>query len=203
MLLTRVARSTAVLSIAGTLGVTLVRRVAPLLDLPELQAALPVAFVSIVGMCGSLIARPFLQALPALRLLPVRTAHLAMLLALALLAPGFAACAVASVVHALDGRFGLAIPLYVTPALAIVPALSMPWRDAVSDSADIVARWSAALQLVTWPFWAASFGSLALTRLLPSWFGLLAASLTAGATAFCYYMAYDRVSGGLRREQRG
>jgi len=121
--------------------------------------------------------------------LPVRTGHLASILCMVLLAPGFTACLIASAAHSLWPALGLATPSYVLPVLAIVPALSLPWNNAAPDSpiSNRMSRWGPLLQLATWPLWAGSFGALALTKLLPSWFCALAIALTLSCALSSYF----------------
>jgi len=199
VLFAQLLRSTFLLSIAGVLGATLLRRLMPYLNLPELAAVLPIGFVSLTGICCSLIASRLLQGLPALQCLPVSTGYLALILCLVLLVPGFTACALASVVHEVAPEFGLTIPLYVMPVLAIVPVLSIPWNSATSGSSIVTnnSRWGPLLQLATWPLWTGSFGALALTKLLPRWFGTLAILLTLSCGLVGYFIVRARIRGNF------
>lgn len=196
-------RSTLLLCLAGVACITLLRQLMPYLDLPELRPLLPIGFVSLTGIVGSLMSRRLLQALPALQCLPIRTDHLAMILCLILLAPGFTACAIASAVHWLAPELGLAIPLYVLPVLAIVPALSIPWNNMTANKSVItrISRWSPLLQLATWPLWTGSFSALALTKLLPTWFGTLAILLTLSCGLIGYFNVRARIRGGYGLRQ--
>lgn len=198
VLFVQLLQSTLWLCLLATLGGTVLRRLVPALDLPQLTSVLPVLFVSATGICCSLVARRCLRALPALQCLPISTHRLALVLCAIPLLPALAACAVATLVHSWLPSLGVAIPIYVLPVFAIVPPLSAAWTRAASSHAVAthISRWAAILQLATWPLWAGSFGALALTNLLPPWFGPLAIVLTIASAPIGYVMMRARIRAG-------
>ncbi|HEX2676734.1 MAG TPA: hypothetical protein VHM19_08845, partial [Polyangiales bacterium] len=88
-----------------------------------LQQALPWLFVSVTGAVGAILGRRWLRSLGALQCLPIRSSMLALVVCLALMAPVAFACLAATVVNAIVPEWGLAIPVYMIPVFAIVPAL--------------------------------------------------------------------------------
>ncbi len=198
VLFAQLLQSTLWLCLLATVGGTLLRRLIPALDLPQLTSVLPVLFVSATGIGSSLVARRCLRALPALQCLPISTHRLALVLCAIPLLPALAACAVATLVHSWLPSFGVAIPIYVLPVFAIVPPLSAAWTRATSSRAVAthISRWAAILQLATWPLWAGSFGALALTNLLPPWFGALAVVSTLASAPIGYFMMRARIRAG-------
>src|SRR6185369_16966589 len=120
-----------------------------------LQQALPWVFVSVTGAVGTIIGRRWLRSIGALRCLPIRGSMLALIICLALMAPVVLASVLATAVNALVPQWGIAIPLYMVPVFAIVPALEVSWYPVQSSHAvpSAVQQWSPITQVVAWPIW--------------------------------------------------
>jgi hypothetical protein len=163
-----------------------------------LQQALPWVFVSITGAVGTMVARRWLCSVRALLCLPIRRSTLALIVCLALMAPVVVSSALATAVNMVVPEWGIAIPLYMLPVFAIVPALEMSWHRPQATQAvpNAVQQWSPIMQLVAWPLWTGSFMSLELTRLLPGWFDILAISAAAVLAVVAYLVVLGRLRAG-------
>jgi len=168
-----------------------------------LQQALPWIFVSVTGAIGSILGGRWLRSVRALQCLPIRSSMLALVICLALMAPVVLSSVAATVLHALVPAWGIAIPLYMLPVFAIVPALEISWHrvETTHAVAGAVQQWSPIMQVVAWPLWTGSFMSLELTRLMPDWFELIAigAALVLAAIAYAVVLVRIRSGAGLER----
>jgi hypothetical protein len=197
-LFAQLLRTTALLTLACILCGTAVRHY-----LPGLNIVLPLLFVSAAGTAGALLARRWLNAVGVMQCLPVSDRMIAFIVCVTLTVPGLVACLVSTAVQWLTPSWGVAVPLYMIPVFVIIPMLLTPWRTVESGNsvASSIQQWSPVIQLALWPAWAGSFFSLALTKLLPSWFGVLAAVLTIGVALIGYYGVLTGVRAGLGLER--
>jgi hypothetical protein len=170
-----------------------------------LQQALPWIFVSVTGALGTMLGRRWLRSVRALQCLPIRSSMLALVICLALMAPVLLASVAATAVNAVVPAWGIAIPLYMVPVFAIVPALEISWNRVETNHAvsSAVQQWSPIMQIVAWPLWTGSFMSLALTRLMPEWFEVTAVGAAVVLAAVAYSVVLTRIRSGTGLERLG
>ncbi|MEJ0040217.1 MAG: hypothetical protein WDO68_30000 [Gammaproteobacteria bacterium] len=193
-------RTTFLLALASIVVISIVR---PHVHL--LQQTLPWIFVSITGAVGTILSRRWLRSTPALQCLPIRTSMLALVVCLALMTPVVVTSVAATAVNAIVPEWGIAIPLYMVPVFAIVPALEMSWHNVQTSHpvASSVQQWSPIMQVVAWPLWTGSFMSLELTRLMPAWFGITAVGLAVVLAGIAYFVVLFRIRAGIGLERIG
>jgi hypothetical protein len=170
-----------------------------------LQQALPWGFVSVTGAVGSILGRRWLRGIGALQCLPIRGSKLALVICLALMAPVVLTSVLATAANALVPTWGIAIPLYMVPVFAIVPALEISWYPVKNNYAvpSAVQQWSPITQVVAWPIWTGSFMSLELTRLMPAWFEIIAVAVGMVLAGVAYGMVLSRIRAGVGLERLG
>ncbi len=147
---------------------------------------------------GTIIGRRWLRSVRALQCLPIRTPMLALIICLALMAPVVLTSLAATAVNAVVPEWGIAIPLYMVPVFAIVPALEISWYRVESNHAVPTAlqQWSPIMQMIAWPIWTGSFMSLEFTRLMPKWFEMTAVAAAAALAVLAYGIVLQRVRSG-------
>ena len=121
------------------------------------------------------------------------------------MAPVVLASLAATAVNAIVPAWGLAIPLYMLPVFAIVPALEIYWHG-VQTSHPVpgaLQQWSPILQIVSWPIWTGSFMSLELTRLMPAWFEIIAVGIAVVLAVVAYVAVLVRIRSGIGLERLG
>jgi hypothetical protein len=130
---------------------------------------------------------------------------LALVVCLALMAPVVLTSVAATAVNAVVPEWGIAIPLYMVPVFAIVPALEISWYHVETSHpvASAVQQWTPIMQIVAWPLWTGSFLSLALTRLMPAWFEIIAVGAAAVLAVVAYGMVLSRIRSGVGLERLG
>jgi hypothetical protein len=123
---------------------------------------------------------------------------LALLICLALMAPVVLTSLAATAVNAVVPEWGIAIPVYMVPVFAIVPALEISWYRVETNHAIPTAlqQWSPIMQIVAWPLWTGSFMSLELTRLMPKWFEMTAVAAAAVLALVAYGLVLQRIRSG-------
>lgn len=163
-----------------------------------LQQALPWIFVSVTGAVGTMLGRRWLHSVRVLQSLPIRSSMLALVICLALMAPVALSSLAATAVHAVVPAWGIAIPLYMVPVFAIVPAFEISWNRMQANHAvpNAIQQWSPVIQIVAWPLWTGSFMSLELTRLLPVWFDVTAVAAATVLAVVAYSMVLIRIRSG-------
>lgn len=200
VLLLQWMRAILLLAFASTVVISLVRP-----HVHMLQQALPWIFVSVTGAVGSILGGRWLRSVRALQCLPIRSSMLALVVCLALMAPVVLTSVAATAVNALVPAWGIAIPLYMVPVFAIVPALEISWHRAQTGHAvpNAVQQWSPIMQIVAWPLWTGSFMSLELTRLLPAWFEFTAVGAAAVLAGVAYAVVLTRIRSGAGFDRFG
>jgi len=170
-----------------------------------LQQTLPWLFISVTGAVGTIHGRLWLRSVGALQCLPLRTSTLALVVCLALMAPVVLASLAATAVNAIVPEWGLAIPLYMLPVFAIVPALEISWHQVQTGHPvpGALQQWSPILQIVSWPIWTGSFMSLELTRLMPAWFEIIAVGIAVVLAVVAYVAVLVRIRSGIGLERLG
>jgi hypothetical protein len=170
-----------------------------------LQQALPWVFVSVTGAVGTILGRRWLRSVGVLQCLPIRSSTLALVVCLALMAPVVFTSLAATAVNAIVPEWGIAIPLYMVPVFAIVPALEISWYRVETSHpvASAAQQWTPIMQVVAWPLWTGSFMSLELTRLMPAWFEFLAVGAAAVLAAVAYAVVLSRIRSGVGLERLG
>ena len=193
-------RSIFLLAFASIVVISIVRP-----QVHMLQQTLPWVFVSVTGAVGTILGRRWLRSVGALRCLPIRTSMLALVICLALMAPVVFASVAATAVNAVVPEWGIAIPLYMVPVFAIVPALEISWYHVETSHpvASAVQQWTPIMQIVAWPLWTGSFLSLALTRLMPTWFEMTAVGAATVLAVVAYGMVLSRIRSGAGLERLG
>ena len=192
------SKSIALLTVGGVVGITLLRWGVPVLDRsPAIGLGLAVGYVSITGVVSAFIVRRWLGAFRVLQLLPIRDSSLALMTWAFLMAPSLLACVAASGVYAVQPSWGLHIPSFMYPLFAIVPVFFVPISVPTSaGAAAAVQQWSPILQIALWPLWAGAFSSMALTKVMPEWFGMLAIVVAIVFAIVGYWFVYSRVRSG-------
>ena len=200
VLLTQWMRGIFLLAFASIVVISIVRP-----HVHVLQQALPWLFVSVTGAVGTILGRRWLRSIGALQCLPIRGSVLALIICLALMAPVVLTSVLATAVNALVPAWGIAIPLYMVPVFAIVPALEISWYPVQTNHAvpSAVQQWSPITQVVAWPIWTGSFMSLELTRLMPAWFELIAVGAGVLLAGVAYEMVLSRIRSGVGLERLG
>jgi hypothetical protein len=203
VLLLQMAKSTAMLTIGSVAGITFLRWIVPALDRSqEIALGLAVGYVSVTGVVSAFIVRRWLGAFRMLQVLPIRDSSLALVTWASLMAPAFLACVVASGIHSEVPSWGLHIPYFMYPLFAIVPLFFVPASVESSAGAPAtVQQWSPVIQIALWPVWAGAFSSLALTKLMPTWFDALAVGATIVFAGVGYWLVYLRVRSGAGLER--
>ena len=198
VLVAQLLRATLVLAIASIIVITLVRRYFPLLTV-----ALPMLYASIVGVAASVFARRWLHVIRTLQCLPISDAALALVACLVLTAPALLTCLAAAAVHWLVPAWGIAMPLFMIPVFALIPALMLPWQSVETSHAvaSSIQQWSPVLQIAAWPLWTGSLMSIALTKLMPVWFDVFAVAMTVAFAALAYCLMLVRVRSGFGLER--
>jgi hypothetical protein len=193
------ARTTALFALASVVVISIVRP-----HVLVLQQALPWIFVSITGAVGSVLARRWLRSVRALQCMPIRSATLALIVCVALMAPVVVASVMATAVSAIVPAWGIAVPLYMVPVFAIVPALQITGSVQTSHPVpSAVQQWSPIMQIVAWPLWTGAFMSLELTRLMPAGFEIMAVAAAAVLAIVAYCLVFYRIRSGAGLERMG
>lgn len=193
-------RAILLLAVASTVMISFVRP-----QVHVFQQALPWIFVSVTGAVGTIIGRRWLRSVRALHCLPIRTPVLALIICLALMAPVVLTSLAATAVNAVVPGWGIAIPLYMVPVFAIVPALEISWYRVETNHAipSALQQWTPIMQIVAWPLWTGSFMSLELTRLMPKWFEMIAVAAAAVLAVVAYASVLTRIRSGVGLERLG
>ena len=194
-------RSTILMALVSVVAISFVRP-----HVHFFQQALPWIFVSVTGAVGTILGRRWLLSVPALLCLPIREGTLALIVCFALMAPVVVTSVVATAVNALVPGWGIAVPLYMAPVFAIVPAFKMSWQGGMESTHPVpsaIQRWTPTLQLAAWPLWTGPFMSLELTRLMPAWFDLIAVGAAAVLAVVAYHTAFSRIRSGVGFERMG
>jgi hypothetical protein len=160
--------------------------------------ALPMIFVSATGAAGTILSRRWYFAVRALQCLPIKDSTLAIIACGALIAPVLVTNLAATLIQWMVPQWGIAVPLYLLPVFAVIPALSVPWHKVESSGgiASTLQRWSPVLQVAAWPLWTGAFMSFALTKLMPVWFDLLALGMAVVLAVVAYAVILVRIRSG-------
>jgi len=198
VLASQLLRTSLILAVSSIFVITLVRWYYPLLNL-----FLPMIYASVVGVAGAVFARRWLLVIRTLQCLPISDAALALVACLVLTAPAFLTCLAAAAVHSLVPEWGIAMPLYMLPVFALIPALMLPGQAAETGSATAssIQQWTPVMQIAAWPIWTGSLMSMTLTKRMPVWFDVLAIALTVAFAAIAYFMMLWRVRAGFGLER--
>lgn len=193
-------RTTLLLAFASIVVISLIRP-----HVHFLEQTLPWIFVSVTGAAGTILGRRWLSSGRSLQCLPMRSSTLALIVCLALMAPMVITSLLATAVNAVVPGWGISIPLYMVPVFAIVPALEISWYNVQTSHpvASSVQQWSPIMQVVAWPLWTGSVMSLALTRLFPAWFEVIAVGTAVVLAGVAYIVVLVRIRSGMALERIG
>jgi hypothetical protein len=194
------ARTTALFAFASVVVISLVRP-----HVHFFQQALPWIFVSVTGAVGTVLARRWLRSVRALQCMPIRSATLAFIVCVVLMAPVVVTSLVATAVSAIVPAWGITVPLYMVPVFAIVPALQMTGGSTQTSHAvpSAIQQWAPIMQIVAWPLWTGAFMSMELTRLMPAGFEIIAVAAAVVLAVVAYGIVLYRIRSGMGLERMG
>jgi hypothetical protein len=88
------------------------------------------------------------------------------------------------------------------PLFAVVPVFFIPASVESSAGAPAaIQQWSPVIQIALWPLWAGAFSSVALTKLMPEWFNIMAIGIAIVFALAGYWFVYLRVRSGAGLER--
>lgn len=173
-----VGRSTVILSAAALAATAILHVAISPRALPGVQGAVIWLFVSAVAAATCLPMRRWVEAVRSMRLLPLDSRWLALIVHFTVMTPGVVTCLVVIGAQQLSPRVGLDIPWYMLIVFLLAPITLVRWHRP-HESNPMLQQWAPAMQQAAWPLWAGSFCALRGVPFMPLWFLLFLSIVTA------------------------
>jgi hypothetical protein len=168
VLFIEVARTTTLISVVALVATAILHAAIAPVTLSGFHGAVIWLVVSAVAAASCLPMQRWIEAMCSLRILPLDSRWLALIVYLTTMLPGVVTCLVIIGARQLSPRVGLDIPCYLLIVFLLAPITLVRWQRA-PEASPVLREWVPAIQQAAWTIWAGSICALSGVTLLP-WF---------------------------------